>query len=127
MNELSERLQITGQAILRYGLVAILLLIGAMKWTPEEAEAIRPWVANSPFLSWNYSTVSVQAGSEIIGSIEIAIALLIGARRWSPRASGIGSLAAASMFAVTLSFLVTTPNQSPDAQGFLMKDVFLLG
>ena len=28
---------------------------------------------------------------------------------------------------VTLSFLVTTPNQGPDAQGFLIKDFFLLG
>jgi reactive chlorine resistance protein C len=31
------------------------------------------------------------------------------------------------MFLITLSFLFTTPNQSPDAQGFLMKDFFLLG
>lgn len=44
-----------GTAMLRYGLVVILLMIGATKWTPAEAEAIRPWVADSPLLSWIYA------------------------------------------------------------------------
>src|SRR6266496_1120559 len=47
-------MQNIGTAMLRYGLVVILLMIGATKWTPTEAEAIRPWVAHSPFLSWIY-------------------------------------------------------------------------
>jgi uncharacterized membrane protein YkgB len=59
--------------------------------------------------------------------IEIVTALLIGVRRWLPAAAVVGSILASVMFLVTLSFLVTTPNQSPDAQGFLMKDFFLLG
>jgi uncharacterized membrane protein YkgB len=124
---LGSRMQAIGTAMLRYGLVAILLLIGAAKWTPAEAEAIRPWVADSPFLSWMYSIASVQTASEIIGAVEIVTALLIAARRWSPKAAAAGSIVAMGMFVVTLSFLVTTPNQSPDAQGFLMKDFFLLG
>jgi uncharacterized membrane protein YkgB len=70
---------------------------------------------------------SVQGGSELIGSIEVITALLIGLRRWFPKATVVGSTLAAGMFVVTLSFLVTTPNQTPDAQGFLMKDFFLLG
>ena len=45
-------------------------------------------------------------------------------RPWAPRVSAYGSLAAAGMFVVTLSFLVTTP-QPPT--GFLMKDLILLG
>jgi uncharacterized membrane protein YkgB len=92
-DHIAARVQKIGTAILRYGLVAILLMIGATKWTPAEAEAIRPWVADSPFLSWIYRVTSVQGGSVLIGTIEI----------------------------------ITTSNQSPDAQGFLMKDFFLLG
>lgn len=124
---LARRLQGIGHGLLRYGLVAILLMIGALKWTPEEAEAIRPWIANSPFLSWIYSAFSVQGGSQLIGSFEIAAALLIAARRWSATAAAIGSAMTIPMFLVTLTFLFTTPNQSPDAQGFLLKDIFLLG
>ena len=125
--DIGARVQTIGTAMLRYGLVAILLMIGAMKWTAAEADAIRPWVSGSPFLSWIYGVVSVQAGSEVIGSIEIVTALLIGTRRWLPRAAVAGSVLASIMFVITLSFLATTPNQSPDAQGFLMKDFFLLG
>jgi uncharacterized membrane protein YkgB len=115
-----------GTAMLRCALVAILLMVGASKWTAAEAEAIRPWVADSPFLSWIYHVASVQRGSEIIGSIEIMTAVLIAIRRWLPAATVAGSVLAASMFLITLSFLVTIPNQSPDAQGLLMKDFFLL-
>jgi uncharacterized membrane protein YkgB len=125
--EFGQRLEHVGTAMLRYGLVAILLMIGLMKFTAAEAEAIRPWVANSPFLSWIYQVASVQGGSNVIGGIEIVTALLIASRRWLPRAAALGSLLAVGTFLVTLSFLGTTPNQSPDAQGFLMKDFFLLG
>jgi reactive chlorine resistance protein C len=124
--DIGSRIQHIGTGMLRYGLVAILLMIGAMKWTAVEAEAIRPWIANSPFLSWLYSVTSVQGGSIIIGCIEIVTAVLIGVRHWFPKATVVGSAMAAGMFVITLSFLVTTPQQSPDAQGFLMKDFFLL-
>ena len=124
---LGRRLEGIATAMLRYGIVAILLLVGASKWTPAEADAIRPWVAHSPLLSWLYAVLSVQRASEAIGTVEVAAAALIAVRRWSPGAAAAGSMLAAGTFVVTLSFLFTTPNQSPDAQGFLMKDVFLLG
>ncbi|HEX3704520.1 MAG TPA: DUF417 family protein [Vicinamibacterales bacterium] len=121
------QMKTVGTAMLRYGLVVILLMIGATKWTPAEADAIRPWVAHSPLVSWIYAVTSIQRGSELIGSFEIAAALLIATRHWLPKATVVGSLLAAGMFVITLSFLFTTPNQTPDAQGFLMKDFFLLG
>ena len=125
-HDIGVRVERGGTAMLRYGLVAILLMIGMTKWTSAEATAIQPWVANSPFLSWIYSVLSVQSGSELIGTMEIATALLIAMRRWSPMAAVVGSVLAVGTFLITLSFLLK-PNQSPDAQGFLMKDVFLLG
>lgn len=124
---IGARVQTIGTTLLRYGLAAMLLMGGASKWTPAEAEAIRPWVSRSPFLSWIYNVATVQGGSEIIGIIEVTAALLIVVRHWFPRATVVGSSLAIMTFVITLSFLVTTPHQSPDAQGFLMKDFFLLG
>jgi len=50
-------------ALLRYSLVLFLVLFGLAKFTQAEALTIGPWVANSPFLGWQYAVTSVQAGS----------------------------------------------------------------
>jgi uncharacterized membrane protein YkgB len=123
-------LQRVGLGVLRYGLVFILLLWGAFKFAAFEAEGIRPFIANSPLMSWLYPLLGVQGTSDLIGVVEIAAALLIAARQWHPRLSGMGSLAASGIFIVTLSFLFTTPDAlapGNPAGGFLMKDIFLLG
>jgi len=133
-----ERLDAVGGAVLRYGLVAIVLFFGAFKFTAAEASGIQPLIANSPFLSWLYSVGSLRGVSDGIGSIEIALALLIASRRFSPRLSAIGSLGAVVMFATTLSFLFSTPGIWVSVPGFplpvtnetgafLIKDIFLLG
>jgi len=133
-----EGLQAAAGIVLRYGLVAIVLFLGAFKFTAAEAAGIQPLVSHSPFLSWLYAVGSVQAVSNGIGTVEIAIALLIAARRFSPALSAIGSLGAAFMFATTLSFLVSTPGVwvsvpgfpvpvPNEIGGFLVKDLFLLG
>ncbi len=119
--------EIVGGGILRYGLVLLLVLIGLLKFTEAEALAIQPWVAHSPFLGWLYALLSVQAASAVIGVIEIVIGVLLAVSRWWPRLSAIGSLGAMATFAITFSFLFTTPGLSPDTQGFLMKDVMLFG
>lgn len=127
LHHVGTRTQTVGTAMLRYGLVAILLMFGAAKWTSAEATAIQPWVAHSPLMSWLYSVTSVQHASIFIGVIELVTAALIAVRRWLPQATVVGSAMAVGMFITTLSFLVTTPHQGPDAQGFLLKDFFLLG
>ena len=124
---LASLFQRSGHALLRYGLVFILIMVGLQKWTKPEAEGIQPWIAHSPLLSWLYHITSVQGASIVIGVAELCIALLIALRRWSPRLSAIGGAGAVATFLITLSFLFTTPNQGPDAQGFLIKDIFLLG
>jgi len=115
-----------GTAVLRYGTVFILLLIGAQKWTAEEAAGIQEFTTHSPLFSWMYHIMSSQHASEAIGVVELVIAGLIVVRHWFPTLSGIGSLAGSVMFLVTLSFLFTTPNVKADA-GFLIKDLILLG
>ena len=126
-----------GEAILRYGLVLVVAWIGAMKFTAYEAAGIQPLVANSPLMGWTYRFLSVQAFSNLLGSVEIAIAAMIGLRPVSARVAALGSGMAVMMFLTTLSFLFSTPGWEPSLGGFpslsvlpgqfLLKDVVLLG
>jgi reactive chlorine resistance protein C len=115
-----------GGVVLRYSLVLFLLLFGALKWTTKEAQDIEVWVVHSPFIFWVHGLFGTQGGSEFIGVLELAIGGLIAARPQWPKASAFGSLGAALMFLITLSFLFTTPEVG-EAAGFLMKDLTLLG
>lgn len=124
---LPRYLQATGTIILRYGLVALLIVFGLEKWTKAEAEGIQPWIAHSPFMSWLYQLTTVQGASIAIGVVELVIAGMIAARRFLPAVSAAGSALAIFMFLTTISFLFTTPNIDPGSQGFLLKDIFLLG
>lgn len=130
--------QTLGTHVLRYGLALILVWIGAMKFTAYEAQGIQGLVANSPFMGWLYSLLSVQAVAILIGTSEIVIATLIAARPWSPRLSALGSGLAVGMFLTTLSFLFSTPGVAEASAGgfpavsvlpgqFLLKDIVLLG
>ena len=124
------RLEDAGIGVLRYGIVFLLVTIGAAKYFAFEAEAIEPLVANSPFLSWMLGAFGVQGTSSIIGTIEIATGLAIASRRFAPVVSAVGSAAGIVTFLVTLSFLFSTPGAlslKHPAGGFLMKDVVLLG
>jgi len=119
-----------GMGILRYGLVGLLLLWGTFKFFAFEANAIQPLVDHSPLLGWLLPVFGLRGTSDIIGVFEVGSGLLIATRHWFPRLSAYGSLAATAMFAVTLSFLVTTPGAlsiSSPLNGFLLKDIMFLG
>jgi uncharacterized membrane protein YkgB len=125
-----QRLEVAGTLVLRYGLVALLLLWGTFKFFTFEAEGIRPLVEHSPLLNWLYPLLGVQGTSSLIGVIELTAALLIAVRHWKPSWSAIGSLIASGTFVVTLSFLLTTPgiwSLTNPWNGFLLKDILLLG
>ena len=126
----TRRLGELGLGILRYGVVALLLLWGSFKFAAFEAEAIKPLIESSPFMSWLLPLFGLRGTSALIGVVELTAALLISTRRWRPDLSAIGSLIASGMFLVTLSFLFTTPGAlSPTSPigGFLLKDLILLG
>jgi len=124
------QLEAFGTGVLRYGIVFLLVAIGAAKYFAFEAEAIRPLVENSPFLSWMVGAFGVPGASRVIGTVEIAIGIAIASRPFAPAVSAVGSAAGVATFLTTLSFLFSTPGalslQHP-AGGFLMKDVVLLG
>jgi len=122
--------------LLRYSIVIVLVWIGAMKFTAYEAGAIQGLVASSPFTAWLYSVFSVQATSNLIGSIEIATALALVLAPFHRNIAIVGSAAATATFALTLSFLFTAPGWEQSLGGFpalsvvpgqfLLKDVVLL-
>jgi uncharacterized membrane protein YkgB len=123
-------LRSVGLGVLRYGLVFVLVLLGGFKFFAFEAEAIKPFIEHSPFMSWLYALFSPRMASALLGVFEITTGLLIATRHWSPRTSGAASLVASGMFLATVSFLFTTPGvlkPSSYVGGFLMKDLFLLG
>jgi uncharacterized membrane protein YkgB len=132
----ARALGVAANLVLRYGLVLVILWFGAFKFTATEAQAIEPLLSNSPLLGWLYSVADVPTASRLIGVTEILIALLIALRPIVPKASAAGSLAAIGMFAITLSFLASTPGVwvyvegfwvPNEIGGFLLKDLFLLG
>src|SRR4029450_10988502 len=87
---MSSQVEAVGRELARYGLVVVVGWIGLMKFTAYEAEGIRPFVANSPLMSWVYGLMSVQGFSALLGVVEVAIAILIATRPFSPRVSALG-------------------------------------
>jgi uncharacterized membrane protein YkgB len=117
-----------GPFVTRYGIVLVLVIFGALKWTPDEAKGIEPLILHSPVWFWLYGPLGVQGTSIFFGVFEIAAAIAIAVRPWSPIISAAGSTFCVVMFLTTLSFLFTTPGllTSP-SNGFILKDVVLLG
>ncbi len=135
-HDTSDTLERIGVFALRYGLVLIFLWFGMMKFTAYEAEGIAPFAMNSPFLSWAYHLLGQRGFAMALGLVELAIGILIALRRFSPKLSAIGSIGSIITFAMTLTFLVSTPGVWQEGHGFpflsgmvgqfLIKDVVLL-
>lgn len=129
-------LRTTGLSTLRAALALNLVWIGRLKFEDYEVENIRAMVSSHPMFSPLFTKLGEQRLARLIGVAEIALGALIAAKPLAPRASALGSLGAAGMFATTLSFLVTTPgvwqenHRAPKLSivgQFLIKDTVLLG
>ncbi len=120
----------------RYSIVLVLAWIGAMKFTAYEAAGIEGLVASSPILGWLYGVVSLQAASNIIGTIEIAIATALAVGPIYRPAALLGAFGAIATFLTTLTFMFTAPGWEASLGGFpalsvvpgqfLLKDIVLL-
>ena len=136
-NTTGYKLENIGANIIRYGLVIVLLWVGALKFTAYEAEGIQGLVSNSPLMSWMLSVMSLRTAAALIGVIEITLGVLIATRPFAPFISAIGSIGAIIMFLTTLTFVFTTPGvwqpgygfpfPSPMPGQFLAKDLLFLG
>jgi uncharacterized membrane protein YkgB len=109
-----------------YGIVIVLIWIGAFKFTPTEAKAIQPLVANSPLMSWLYGLGSVQAVSNFIGIFEITTAVLLASYPLSRKLALVGGGLNTLIFLATLSFMFSTPKSFQIIDGFLVPDAFIL-
>ncbi|MBL4914111.1 YkgB family protein [Shewanella schlegeliana] len=115
------------------GVVLTLLWIGVFKFTPTEAEAIRPLVESHPLMNWMFSILSVQGVSNLIGITEIIVAIGMIVGIWKPKIGYWSGLAAIIIFITTLSFLFTLPgvwklvDGVPVTEFFIFKDIVFLG
>ncbi len=109
-----------------FGVSLVLAWIGIYKFTPTEAKLIQPLVENHFAMGWLYNLISVQAASNLIGATEIvvAIGLIIGIKY--TKIAYFSGIAAALIFVVTLSFLLTTPNTWKVSDGVLVTNFFLV-
>jgi len=154
-----------GVRVVRTGIVIVFLWIGGLKFFSYEADGIVPFVANSPIMSFFYNHPSeykkhvnkegelkpanhfwqTENGTYVfsvgLGIYLVVIALLLSAHRFFPLPSAIASILIVVMTAVTLSFLITTPESwVPDlgdtVSGFpflstrgrlVLKDIVIMG
>jgi uncharacterized membrane protein YkgB len=125
-----------GRAIALAGAVLPLFLIGILKFTQVEIEALKPLIGGTPWLSWLYPVLGERGAYILLGIVEILAAALLAASPWSARAAIAGGAIAALTFLTTTSLLFALPVWEEASGGFpwlnglgsfLIKDVALLG
>ncbi len=132
----ASRIQIFGRSIALAGVVLPLFLIGLLKFTAFESEALRPLITATPWLSWLYAVFGVTGASALLGVVELFTAALLVLPIWIPRAGVLGGALSTLTFATTVSILFAVPIWEDTIGGFpwinatgqfLLKDVALLG
>ena len=125
-----------GRVIALIGIVLPLLLIGSLKFTSFEVEALKPLIGGTPWLAWMHAVFGEAPTAYLLGVVEIATALLLIASPWSARAGVVGGALAALIFLATSSMLLALPVWEASLGGFpalngggqfLIKDIALTG
>lgn len=126
MKTADKKQQDIGMIVMILGTALILLWIGVFKFTPTEAEGIKPLMQNQPLLSWMYSIFGVQGVSNFIGLVEIVTAiLLILGLNFKLLLKYAGALLILT-FTITISFIFTTPGVWKSVDGVPVTDFFIL-
>lgn len=130
------KLDKASRIIALYGVVLPLLMIGSLKFTQIEVQALVPLISGTPWLAWLYSAFGEAGTSYLLGTVEILTALLLIVSPWSARAAVAGGLLASLIFFTTVSMMSVLPIWEAGSGGFpwlnflgtfLIKDVVLLG
>jgi reactive chlorine resistance protein C len=125
-----------GRVVALAGVVLPLLLIGGLKFTQFEIDALKPMIGGTPWLSWMYPAFGEAGASYLLGVVEITTALLLVASARFPVAGVVGGAVSSLTFLTTTSMLFALPIWEPAAGGFpalngagsfLIKDIALLG
>lgn len=122
-----------GYLVSLFGTVLILLWIGLLKFTPTEANGIKPLIENHPLSFWMYKVFSIQMVSNIVGTVEFIVAILLLLSLKFQQVKKYAGIGMCIIFVMTLSYLFTTPNMwkemdsIPTTDFFILKDIMLLG
>jgi reactive chlorine resistance protein C len=125
-----------GRGVALAGVVLPLLLIGLLKFTQIEVDALKPLITNTPWLSWLYPAFGEVGTTALLGTAEIFTAILLIASPWSARAGVLGGAIGSLTFLTTVSVMFALPIWYAELGGFpwinpvgqfLLKDVSLLG
>ena len=87
-----DRAGALGRPIALAGVVLPLALIGALKFTQFEIDALKPLISGTPWLAWLYPVFGPAMTSYLLGVAELITAALFIASLWSARA-GISATA----------------------------------
>ena len=132
----AERLMDAGRAVALAGVVLPLAMIGILKFTPIEVDALKPLIGGTPWLAWLYPVFGEFGASYLLGGVELLTAALLIASPWSVRAGVAAGALATLTFTVTVSTMLALPIWEQGSGGFpwlnalgsfLIKDVALLG
>lgn len=133
---LSRRVVAGGRGIALAGVVIPLVMIGILKFTQYEIDALKPLISATPWLAWLYAVLGYAGTSYLLGVVELITAALFIASPWSARAGLAAGVLGSLTFAATTSTLLAFPIWEPSLGGFpylnfigtfLIKDVALLG
>lgn len=125
-----------GRGVALTGVVLPLFMIGILKFTQVEIEALKPLISGTPWLAWLYPVLGEAGASYLLGVVEIATALLFVLSPWSAKAGVAAGVLGALTFATTVSIMLALPIWEAPSGGFpwlngvgsfLIKDVALLG
>lgn len=131
-----QRLLDVGRGIALAGVILPMLLIGMLKFTQVEIQALVPLIQGTPWLRWLYALLGKAGTSYLLGVVELFTAAMLVAAHWSARAAIVGGLLGAVTFVTTVSILFAVPIWNQAAGGapwlnslgsFLLKDIALLG
>jgi len=153
-------------ALTRFGLIVVLLWIGGLKVFKYEADGIVPFVATSPLMSFFYKypapdyKAHMNAEGQLVpanrawhhenrtylfsyglGAVIVLYGLMLCLHSWRPEIAALGGFLVVIMALVTLSFLITTPENwvpslGDSEHGFpylsgrgrlVLKDIIMLG
>lgn len=133
---LPNRVTSAGRGVALAGVVIPLVLIGILKFTQYEIDALKPLISGTPWLAWLYAVFGYAGTSYLLGVVELVTAALFIASHWSTRAGLAAGALGSLTFITTTSTLLAIPIWEPTLGGFpflsfvgtfLIKDVALLG
>jgi uncharacterized membrane protein YkgB len=133
--ELPKRLVFAGRSLALTGVILPLFLIGILKFTQIEIDALKPLIGGTPWLAWLYPVFGEAGASYLLGTVELLTVVLFAASPWSARAGVAAGALGTLTFAVTVSTMFALPIWEESLGGFpwlnatgqfLIKDVALL-